>query len=112
MKCLLKIATSAISSPAFDDNRAAPKGEQTPQQEIQQRVTTIVTDKIKGLGYDPKDVPGNPELAKVYQDIGKTIQSIQEIVKQYEQKGLHADLVNMKEQFNTLQTQLSTYAKG
>ena len=57
-------------------------------------------------------MPGDPKLAKVYSDIGKTIGSIQSIVKQYEQKGAHADLVNMKEQFNTLQTQLSTYAKG
>lgn len=105
-------AVAAIDTPAFDDNRATPQAEQSPQQEIQQRVVTVAKQKLKELGYDPKDVPSNPELAKVYRDIGKTILSLRVIVKQYEQKGLHADLVNMKEQFNTLQTQLSTYTQG
>jgi peptidoglycan hydrolase-like protein with peptidoglycan-binding domain len=92
--------------------KTVDKSQNVEQAKITDRVTTIVKQKLNDLGYDPNDVPGNPELAKVYGDIGKTIESIQAIVKQYEQKGRHADLVNMKEQFNTLQTQLSTYTKG
>lgn len=88
------------------------KSQNVEQGKITNKVVPLVKQKLQDLGYDPKDVPGNPELAKVYRDIGKTIQSIQSIVKQYEQKGLHADLVNMKKQFNTLQTQLSTYTQG
>lgn len=88
------------------------KSQNVEQDKITSKVVTLVSDKIKSLGYDPNDMPGNPELKKAYQDIGKTIESIQAIVKQYQQKGAHADLVNIKEQFSTLQSQLETYAKG